>query len=193
MCLCVHSCKCEYRRLSLCVHVCLCMHACKYMCTYMCMPAGACIVLCNFMSMFLSPCMYVHVHISISVHVSIYMHVACMYNSVCVSVCATLVLAGAMGSALATLCEPKSCFSLIAPDRQIRGGSCCISIIADRVRCLHLTSPAHGKAGIQSAQDLEKGAGHAGSTISQWTTRNAQDACKERQRGLGDKSTNMEL
>ena len=116
-----------------------------------------------------------------------------MYNSVCVAVCATLVLAGTMGVALAMLCEPKSCFSLIAPDRLIRGGSCCISITADRVRCLHLTSPANKKAGIQSAQDLEEGAGHAGSTISQRTTRNAQGECKERQRGLGHKSTNTEL
>lgn len=74
----------------------------------------------------------------------------------------------------------------------IRGESCCISIMADRVKCLHLTSPAHRKAGVQSAQDLKKGAGHTGSTISRWITRNAQGECKEKQRGLGDKGTNME-
>lgn len=61
------------------------------------------------------------------------------------------------------------------------------------MRCLHLTSSANKKAAIQSAQDLKKGAGHAGSTVSQWTTRNAQGECKEGQRGLGDKSAHIEL
>lgn len=53
------------------------------------------------------------------------------------------------------------------------------------MRSLHLTSPAHRKAALQSAKDLEKMAGHGGNTTGQGTNRNTEGESEERQRGLG--------